>query len=331
VANPSAGRPFGLERGFAELHELYRAGGRFVGVPRADAFRVPLRRFLDEHKAGGRFLAYVHFLEPHFPYDPQPPFRTLFGPDGPLPESARTSQDWIRAVNAGTLTASPAEREHLVRLYDGNLAAVDAELGRLRTALEETGLLERSVLIVSADHGEALGEHGFIGHAPQLYEEALHIPLIVRLPRGTGPAGLRVQGLVDLLDLGPTLVDIFGTPAGKARMEGRSLLPMLAGAAGKPVLIARTMAERPAYSVREGRYKLIHSLRDGVSRLFDLTADPLERSDLSDAEPLRAEFHRQALYRWLAALPRTAAAPEADRPTLGEEERAALRALGYLQ
>lgn len=331
VANPSAGRPFGLHRGFAELHELYRSGGRFVGVPRAEDFFPHLRRFLDERHPGQRFLAYVHFLEPHFPYDPKPPFRTLFGPDGPIPESGRRSQDWIRAVNAGTVTASPAERDHLVRLYDGNLAAVDHELGRLRAALEATGLLERSVVIVSADHGEALGEHGFIGHAPQLFEEAVHIPLIVRLPRGTGPAGLRVPGLVDLLDLGPTLLDIFGVPSAGARMEGRSLLPMMTGAPGKPAVIARTMAERPAYAIREGRHKLIHSLRDGQSRLFDLAADPLETKDLADAETLRVEFYRQALYRWLAGLPRAGAAPSASQTTLSDEEREALRALGYVQ
>jgi arylsulfatase A-like enzyme len=106
---------------------------------------------------------------------------------------------------------------------------------------------------------------------------------------------------------------------------------MLTGAAGKPALIARTMAERPAYAVREGRHKLIHSLRDGLSRLFDLAADPLEAHDLADAEPLRAEFYRQALYRWLARLPRSAVGPGVDRPALTDDERAALRALGYLQ
>jgi arylsulfatase A-like enzyme len=331
VSNPSAGKPFGLQRGFAEFHELYRSGGRFVGVPRAEDFRPLLRSFLDGRRASGRFLLYVHFLEPHFPYDPQPPFQTRFGPDSPLPQSAKRSQEWIRAVNAGTLTPSTAEREHLVRLYDGNLAAADHELGRLREALEATGLLERSVVVVTADHGEALGEHGFIGHAPQLFEEALQIPLIVRLPRGAGPAGLRVPGLVDLLDLAPTLLEVFGVDADGPPAEGRSLLPMLAGAAGKPALIARTMAERPAYSLREGRYKLIHSLRDGSSRLFDLSADPLEARDLSDGEGLRVEFYRQALYRWLASRPRAAAGPSAPETTLSPEERDALRALGYVQ
>lgn len=331
VSNPSAGKPFGLERGFAEFHELYRSGGRFVGVPRAEDFRPRLQTFLHERRAGGRFFLYVHFLEPHFPYDPEPPFRTLFGPDGPLPESARRSQEWIRAVNAGTVTPSAAEREHLVRLYDASLAAVDHEVGRLRGALEAAGLLERSVVIVSADHGEALGEHGFIGHAPQLFEEAVHVPLILRLPGGKGPAGRRVRGLVDLLDLAPTLLDLFGVPSPGPPLEGRSLLPMLYGAPGKPATIARTMAERPAYALREDRHKFIHSLRDGSSRLYDLSSDPLEALDLADDDPLRVEFYRQALYRWLAGLPAASVASGARPTTLSEDERAALRALGYVQ
>lgn len=332
VSNPSAGRPFGLHKGFAEFHELYREGGRFVGVPRAEAFRPYLERFLAERRGGGRFLAYVHFLEPHFPYDPKPPFRTLFGPDVPLPESARRSQDWIRAVNSGA-EATPAQRDHLVRLYDGNLAAVDHELGRIRAMLESSGLLDRTVLIVSADHGEALGEHGFIGHAPQVYEEAVHIPLIVRFPKGTTAAGMRLSGFVDLLDLGPTILDLFGIgwPLGVPRLEGRSVLPMVAGAPGKPSVLSRSMAERPVFGLREGRYKFVHSLRDGESELYDLAADPREKSDLADAEPLMVEFYRQALYRWLDGLERTRTVPAATPSPLSDEDRAALRALGYVQ
>ena len=126
------------------------------------------------------------------PYDPPPPFDTRFGPDGPIPRRriGRGPGTWITDVNQGRRPLSaPEEREHLVRLYDGNLAFADQEMGALRAALEKASLLETTVVIVAADHGEALLEHGWIGHNVQLYEReharAAHRPL----PRGPGAAG----------------------------------------------------------------------------------------------------------------------------------------------
>ena len=83
-----------------------------------------------------RFLAYVHYREPHYPFDPRPPFDTLFGPDAPLPPSVKTDSGWLERVNDGSHRPTPAEIDHLERLYDGNLAAVDHEIGLLRQHLE---------------------------------------------------------------------------------------------------------------------------------------------------------------------------------------------------
>ena len=95
-------------------------------------------------------------------------------------------------VNQGRRTLTPAEAEHLVRLYDGNLAYADREVGELRRALEARGLWDKTIVIIAADHGEALLDHGWIGHNVQLFEESARVPLIVRFParggRG-GPAG----------------------------------------------------------------------------------------------------------------------------------------------
>ena len=327
LANPSAGRSFGLDRGFSEFHLIRGREGR--SAARAEEMRGAVAPHFS-HVPGRRFFTYVHFLEPHFPYNQPDRFVTLFGPDSPLTPQERHSTGWITNVNRQRRPFTEAEREHLVRLYDGSLAYVDREVGRLRRRLEDEGLLERVVLIVTADHGDELYERGQIGHGGRVYEETLHIPLVVRFPRGVGPAGLRVKEPTDLLDVAPTILDILGLRGaeGSGDFEGRSLLPMLYGEPGKPFIVGRTMHERPTYSFRDGPWKLIHSVRSGQVELYQLASDPGETRSLVAAEPVRAESYRQALYRWLRGLKKRRGTSTG--ALLSPEDEETLRALGYL-
>src|SRR5439155_20462882 len=111
-----------------------------------------------------RFFAYVHFREPHFPYDPPPPFATRFGPDAPLTKEQRRDAAFFTDVNQGRRSISDAEREHLVRLYDGSLAFADQEIGGIRKALQAEGLLEAPWRIGAGDAGGRLSEQGGVGH-----------------------------------------------------------------------------------------------------------------------------------------------------------------------
>jgi arylsulfatase A-like enzyme len=327
VANSMAGPAFGFDRGFAEFREVYAELGR-----RAAAFRQVLPDWLAANRER-RFFAYVHYREPHFPYDPEPPFDTLFGPDGPIPPELRRDRQWFGAVDNRRLRISPQEVAHAERLYDGNLASVDAELGFLRRTLEQQGLWDRTVLIVTADHGEAFWEHEHIGHSVQLYEPILHIPLIVRLPSGRGPAGVRRRGLADLVDLAPTIADVFGL-MGKAgareAFQGRSLLETMLGGPGKPAVLSRTVAHAASHSLRDQTHKLIDAAGERPDELYDLASDPGERHNLAASDPLRAALYRQALHRWVLDLTRETAA-SADGATLTRKQLENLRALGYLQ
>jgi arylsulfatase A-like enzyme len=323
VANPSAGGAFGLDQGFSEFQGVY---GR--SLPSAEQLRRTVTAWLEGRKQGGRFFVYLHFREPHSPYDPPAPFDTRFGPDAPLPREARGGA-FLRDVNDQRRTMSPLELDHLVRLYDGNLAYADSQLGELRRSLEAMGLWEHLTVIVSADHGEAFGEHGFVGHNKQLYEETARIPLILRFPKGAGPAGRRVSSLVDLADLAPTVADVFGL-LGKGesgRFLGRSLLAVAAGVPGKSGTVGRTAHDDGVYAVTDGRFKLLHASGTGADELYDLEADPSERANLAGGEPILAAYYRQALHRrQLLAVP--AAGSPVREPT--PEERDTLRALGYL-
>jgi len=325
VANGMAGASFGLDRGFAEFHEVYRERGR-----RAEAFLDFLPPFLRANR-GRRFFAYAHFREPHFPYDPPPPFDTRFGPDAPLTKDQRRSAVWYTAVNAGKVARTPAQEEHLVRLYDGNLAYADHVVGALRRRLEEEGLWDRTVLIVTADHGEALLEHGFISHGQQVYEESTWIPLVVRFPGG--PRGVRVSSFVDLVDLAPTIADVFGLPAQDARTPGfasHTLLPLVFGAPGKEAVFSRTVGEKPQYALRDARFRFVFNTRYGQEELYDLARDPAEQVNVARPRPIVAAYYRQALAQWIRGLDRGAERKTAT-PELPPDVAENLKALGYLR
>ena len=334
VANSIAGRMFGFERGFAHFDEVFTTLGSSGGV-----FRQAVPPWFAANR-DRRFFAYVHFREPHFPYDPEPPFDTRFGPEGPIAKAARRDDAFFRDVNQGRRPFSEAEREHLQRLYDGSLAFADQEIGALRRALEQDGLWDRTVVIVTADHGEelhepgCLGERCWIGHNVHVYEPSVHVPLIVRFPQGTAPAGARVGALADLLDLAPTIADVFGVlgRGGSDReFQGRSLLPLIAGAPGKPAVLSRTVWDRPRYALRDERFKYFYDTRSGEEHLYDLQNDPGEALDLVAREPLRTAYYRQSLHHWTLRLARRVPATSEQASPPSCEQCRNLKALGYIQ
>jgi arylsulfatase A-like enzyme len=327
VATAVAGGFNGFDRGFREFHEVWREIGS-----RADVFRQVIPPWLGRN-SDHRFFAYIHIREPHFPYDPPPPFDTRFGPDGPIPKAARGDMDFFRDVNQGRRPFSREEREHLLRLYDGSLAYADQEVGALRRALETTGLWDKTVLIVGADHGEGLGEHGWIGHNVEVYEPTARIPLVVRFPAGVGPRGARVSALVDLLDLAPTIADVFGVRdkgGADKEFQGRSLLPVTMGAGGKALVLSRTVWDRPRYALRDTRWTYMYETATGVEHLFDAAADPGETKDLAGQERLRADYYRETLHEWTRSMFRPVASEEEAVGTMTREQCENLKSLGYL-
>lgn len=319
VGNGMAGRGFGLDRGFAEFtYPGYSAG--------------EMRAALDRWIAGaprGRFLLYVHYRQPHTPLDPPPPFDTRFGPGRPLPPD--DLDRWLDRVNRRQHRPTEAELDLYRQLYDGNLAVADRELGWLRGRLEQAGLWDRTLMIVTADHGEALHEHGFLGHNSQLYEESLRVPLVVRFPRGVPARQMRVATPVSLLDVAPTVAGAFGIAGdGRPPFRGRNLLRCALGAPCGGDLLARSAGPRPQYALMDGDRKYIFNSRYGGEELYDLGRDPGEQHDLAAAQPVLASVYRQRLYHRLIELPGRWTG-EAARWRAQGREREDLRALGYIQ
>ncbi len=347
VANSVAGAFNGFDRGFKEFDEPWKKYGS-----QASGFRKVIPPFLDRMKKDGtRFFAYVHYREPHHPYDPPPPFNTIFGPDAPIPKSRReggaVADKWLKDINQGVVKPSAEEIDHLRRLYDGNLAFADQEVGYLRGELESRGLLDNTVVIVIGDHGEGLYEHGYIGHNAQVFEESARVPLIVSLPKEMRAANppARVASLVDLTDIAPTVLDIFGlTGAGGSSraFEGHSLLghlvhPRAADGQGPREVLTRTVffnrGRPPVYALRNAAHTFVYNTATTEFSLFDRTSSPRFEDAEHDFAPrapvaLR-EMFRQNLLAWVGSL-RTRSV-EADKlEGMTRQQCEELKALGYL-
>jgi arylsulfatase A-like enzyme len=160
------------------------------------------------------------------------------------------------------------------------------------------GLYERSIIVLFSDHGEEFMDHDGLDHGATLYQEQLHVAMMIRFP-GYGRRQ-DIQTPVRTLDIFPTLFDALGLQ-GPATVDGKSLLPLLRGQKDASPVFAETDYRLFVHQrmIREGKYKLILDLLDGKRELYDLAADPTEQKNLSSTDPRRTYEMEQALRRWM--------------------------------
>ena len=282
----------GLKQGFEEYASVGAndraqplAGQRPANEVVSDAIR-----WLDT-VGESRFFLWVHLYDPHRPYDPPEPHRSLYGHN----------------------------------LYVGEIAFADAEIGRLLSAVNQKGMLDRSVILVAGDHGESLGDHGERDHGIFIYESVLRVPLIVRAPR---MAPSRVAEVVRLTDVMPTVLELLGVPSPPT--DGVSVVDLMTGRrrdlkleAYSESLYPERLGLSPLRALREDRFKLIVAPRP---ELYDLFDDPFEQRNIYDDRRALAE----TMAARVAAIAKGRGSDPAARTVATPDVQARLASLGYV-
>jgi len=357
---------YGLARGFDHVSReaLFDVKANRMVNRNAEQVHAAALDWLESVPPNQPVFLYLHAIHPHNPYAPPARFERRF--TAGIPSDIRGSTETLVALEHGRREATTADRERLRGLYAGSLAYDDAELGKLLAALGERYAPEETLVILTSDHGEELFEHGGALHGYTLYEELLRIPLVVWAP-GRIRTGETTRPTATL-DLHATLVDLAtrfakdGSAVGGPTSEGRTLLPLLTGSAeagdpggrqsptlAEPRYAATWAVPGGIYAVREGQWKLIEvdgtergswmGIGPGRSRerryLFDLAADPSETENLAGLGSVREQWLLARLRAWVQAQREGAeSGPQQNSsdasPTLDEETRERLRALGYL-
>jgi arylsulfatase len=276
------------------------------------------------------FFLFVQSMDVHHPYDPPAPFLGKFGGGRgePSPELAYLPEDVTpRLREFFRRTTRNLKLQH----YDDGIAYADHELGLLLAALSDLGLRDSTAIIITADHGESLGEGGRFLHGLSLNEELVRVPLLISVPWLR--ESLRVQSLVSLLDLAPTLLDLADIPV-PTQFKGRSL--MRSNPQHEPRIAIGERAGLKGFQewfLRQGEWKLIATRRG--RRLFHIPSDRLETRDLREQRPILSRYLTGLLWAGSPAFREVDyQAPPSERhldeAQLKELEEAR-RALGYIE
>ncbi len=294
-------KKFGLDQGFDgydDTLDAAQAPSNYRSEISASRVYDKFSRWLDSSPAPP-FFCWVHFYDPHSPYEPPASFRTRF-PDDP---------------------------------YRGEIAYMDETIGRLLQDLDRRGLLKNTLVVVAGDHGEGFGEHGEYEHGVFCYEEMLRVPLIFHQPRLFSP-GRVVSQTVGLVDVLPTLLELYRLPLPPG-LQGRSMAPLLTAAkdSGQPGRALyfesmngmEEMGWAPLSGLLRGSLKYISLPRP---ELYDLSSDPLEKDNLFLKKNALAKQMSRDLDDYLIKTRSTGKAAMRPRPSRQDQDR--LRALGYL-
>ena len=278
-------------------------------------------RFMEETK--GPWCAHVSYIKPHWPYIVPAPYHDMFGANHvPAAKRHESELDNPQPVFGAYMENKIAQafqkdevRQKVIPAYMGLIKQCDDQLGRILDYLDETGKADETMIVLTSDHGDYLGDH-WLGEKDLFHEQSVKVPMIIFDPRAEADTtrGTTCDALVESIDLAPTFVDAAGGKPASHILEGRSLMPWLRGEtpdwrqfvvsefdySATPQAVKLELEPRDArlFMIFDGRFKMMHAEGGFRPMLFDLETDPDEFDDLAKGDAHQAEIDR--LYGYLA-------------------------------
>jgi len=277
------------------------------------------------------FMIYIHIMPPHTPYSPPPPFKTAFT-DPNYGGNAIPSATYILKMDSREVPFEEGDVQWLIDCYDGNIMYADAALGEFFALLKAMELYDETTIIVTSDHGEAFGEHGRFMHNSTVYDEMIHIPLVVKPAEGA-ERGAYITEVVSNIDIMPTLLDMATINYQKLDLQGRNFRKRLQGKRLNHPRFVLANSAVGTFCVRTDHFKLIYSADGGVKlfRVGDTHSREMEDVSSSHAREVKTmlgvlmdvvSHHGEQV---------EAGSPGGEKAELPEEIREVLRSLGYTE
>ncbi len=343
------GSSFGFGAGFDQFHDGPETNAKEQFPGHAAETFARASKWLRE-RPDTPFFMFLHTYEVHAPYLPDRgrikvvQQRAGFNYGGKF--KFKFESLFELSYNRGRLKLTYEDLQQISYLYDAEVMKLDEEVGRFRNLLERLGILDSTLVVIVSDHGEEFSEHRFLGHGETLHAQALHVPMIMRLP-GSVAAGMKVGSRVGLIDLAPTLAELSGIDSPMKQRPARSLLPLMTGAnRGERRVFSQLNASRGSckhwkvgdfktcpydgVALRDDTHTYIRAEVSGDEELYDTKLDPQELHNLAAEAPahLLADY-AQVVARFRESLAEgslTSVPIEVDRST---EDK--LKALGYVE
>jgi arylsulfatase len=339
ITNGNISAQWGFDQGFDQFvwPNLRRSYPDDFPIHVAEGVTQRVLRLIDRREEGRPFFLFALYVDPHDPYLPHPELQT----EEELPGRFDGSRRELHELDRLRGTSTSADRERIKHLYAGEVRYADHWIGELLAGLNARGLQDEVMILLTADHGEGLWDHGLRGHGNDLYEESVHAPLVVHLPSMTERDATRISEPVSLADLAPTILATVGAQKPTA-FQGSDLSPLMAAESRSPALdyVYAEMDHRGRNfeSIRNGSWKLIRRRSEGEApgrpavQLFDLASDPEESRNLASHAQARSRRRlADALQQWsLAVLADAASRRLVALSELDDSTLESLRGLGYL-